>query len=165
MNQEMWLEMRAFSLLDHVKERVGISYFPYIPPGPNNYKARYLDEPILDHNISVEVGRRIHIWRLRHDWTLLYLGGKVGVDESTVSKHEKGKGITLDILPHYAKAFGLTIHDLIPDGKADNLYPEDARQEKIRQAVTEFQKLNGLSDEKLDEVLKVITQMIHVSLM
>lgn len=161
----MWLEMRAFSLLAHVKERVGISYFPYIPPGPNAYKTRHLDEPILEHNISTEVGLRIRFCRLRRDWTQRFLGNKVGVDESTVSKHEKGDGITLDILPRYADAFGLTVHNLIPDGKADNLYPEDARQEKIRQAVTEFQKLNGLSDEKLDEVLKVITQMIHVSLM
>ncbi len=28
-----------------------------------------------------------------------------------------------------------------------------------------FQKLNGLSDEKLDEVLKTVTQIIHVALM
>ncbi len=165
MDEAMWLEMRAVWLLDHIKERVGISYFPYVPPGPNAYKSRHLDEPILDHSISAEVGRRIHIWRLRHDWTLLYLGGKVGVDESTVSKHEKGNGISLDILPRYAEAFGLTVHDLIPDGKADNLFPEDVRQEKIRLAVAEFQRLYDLPDEKLDEVLKTVTQMIHVALM
>lgn len=64
----------------------------------------------------------------------------------------------------YAEAFGLTVHDLIPDGKADNLYPEDTRQEKIRQAVAEFQKLDNLSDEKLDQVLKAVTQIIHVAL-
>ena len=165
MDHDFWLEMRAVLLLDYIQEQVGISYFPYTPPGPHAFKSRHLDEPILEHNISTEVGRRIHIWRLRHDWTLRYLGDKVGVDESTVSKHEKGNGISLDILPRYADAFGLTVHDLIPDGKADNLYPEDARQEKIRQAVTEFQRLNDLSDEKLDEVLKAVTQMIHVALM
>lgn len=164
MDNDLWLSLRAVSLLEYIREHIGFCY--YATPRPGLAAAnRIYDEPVLADNISTAVGQRIHIWRLRHNWTLLYLGGKVGVDESTVSKHEKGSGITLDILPRYADAFGLTVHDLIPDGKADNLYPEDTRQEKIRQAVTEFQKLNGLSDEKLDEVLKTVTQIIHVALM
>ena len=143
----------------------GFPIFLICPPGSGSYKSRHLDEPILDHRISTEVGLRIRFQRLRRDWSQRSLGQKVGVDESTVSKHEKGNGISLDILPRYAEAFGLTVHDLIPNNKAECLYPEDKRQEKICQAVSEFQKLNALPDEKLDEVLKVVTQMIHVSLM
>ena len=164
MDNDLWLAFRAVSLLEYIQEHVGFCYYAASRPGIVAANRIY-DKPVLADNISAAVGMRIHIWRLRHNWTLLYLGGKVGVDESTVSKHEKGKGITLDILPLYAEAFGLTVHDLIPDGKADNLYPENARQEKIRQAVAEFQKLENLSDEKLDEVLKTVTQIIHVALM
>lgn len=164
MDTELWLSLRAVSLLEYIREHVGFCY--YAAPRPGVLAAsRIYDKPVLAENISNGVGQRIYICRLRRNWTQLYLGGLIGVDESTVSKHEKGRGITLDILPRYAEAFGMTVHDLIPDGKADNLYPEDVRQEKIRQAVSEFQKLKGLSDEKLDEVLKTVTQLIHVALM
>jgi len=154
-------DMLASFLMNDLSEALCISYFPPHDPHIQGC-ARVKESPELLPTLGSQVGMQIKIRRLRSGMTQLALAQKVHVDEATVSRHEHGKNITLDIIPVYAEAFGCKLYDLIPQEQGEVLY--EHKQERINQVIDDFQKLNKLPDEELEEVIKIIEGIIKVSL-
>ncbi len=154
-------DMLAAFLMRDLSEALGISYFPPHDPHIQGC-ARVKEKPELVPTIGSQVGLQIRNRRLRSGMTQLALAQKVHVDEATVSRHERGMNITLDIIPAYAEALECRLYDLIPQEQGEVLY--EHRQERINQVIDEFQRLKKLSDDELEEVLQVIEGIIKVSL-
>ena len=116
----------------------------------------------LRPSLASQVGALINQYRQNKQMTQLALAQKMHVDAATISRHEHGVSIPLDMLPEYADNLGVKLNDLIPQ---DNLpIYTDEKQWKIDRAINEFQKLHNLSDEKLDKVLNLVNGLINLSL-
>lgn len=47
------------------------------------------------------------------------LASMVGLNQATVSKHIRGKGMRLDTALKYSRALNIPVEDLLPDDKQD----------------------------------------------
>ena len=91
-------------------------------------------------NLAVEVGAIIKQYRLEKKMTQRALAQKMHVDSATVSRHEHGANLSLDVLPEYADSLGVNVQSLIPQEKADKYV--DEKRAKINLAVENFQNAN-----------------------
>lgn len=116
----------------------------------------------LRPSLASQVGALIFQYRQNKQMTQLALAQKMHVDAATISRHEHGVSIPLDMLPEYADNLGVKLKDLIPEDNPARY--TDEKQWKIDQAINDFQKLHNLSDEKLDNVLNLVNGLVNLSL-
>ena len=114
-------------------------------------------------SLALEVGRLIRQYREDKKMTQLALAQKMHVDAATVSRHEHGTSIPLDMLPEYADNLGVKLNKLIPDDEAFK-GNTDEKQRKIDMTIDQFQRLHNLSDDKLDNVLNLVNGLVNLSL-
>ena len=132
--------------------------YDLLPSGFGGGLHAFLSRPSL----AVQVGALIFQYRQNKQMTQLALAQKMHVDAATISRHEHGVSIPLDMLPEYADNLGVKLNDLIPEDNAP-IYT-DEKQWKIDRAIDDFQKLHDLSDEKLDNVLNLVNGLVNLSL-
>lgn len=113
-------------------------------------------------SLALQVGALIHQYRQNKNMTQLALAQKMHVDAATISRHEHGQSIPLDMLPEYADNLGVRLNDLILEDNAS--VNADDKQQKIDRVINRFQELHNLSDEKLDNVLGLVNGLVNLSL-
>lgn len=99
------------------------------------------------------VGSNIRRIRKRRNYTQLQLSLQMCVDKSTISRNEHGDGLTVDVIPEYARALGCSNFEIMDDcgaAKPIMLDPVEERAERIR----------SLSDKDQEEVLKIIDSIL-----
>lgn len=116
---------------------------------------RAMDEPPPDPFALAEperptVSSRIREERERRNWTQEKLAAMVGVTEQTISRYERTRPPKMPMLTQIAAAFGMRVHDLIPQDVAAEPEekalvewyrhaPDDDRQRVLRLARTLYE--------------------------
>ena len=118
MDYWMQMELHAASILLDITQELFISSIPPRPDKNSRIKLVPMDRPsdklYVAESLSVEVGKRIKNIRLRKGMTQLDLALEVHLDDTTVSRHERGFYLSLDILPLYAEALGCSLASSFP---------------------------------------------------
>ena len=139
--------------------------------------------PSSDTSVSYEktidfvpaVGKQIRDMRKDAHLTQEKLAEKLNISKYSVSRHEHGKSLTLDLLPEYAKAFGTEPRDLLPSiGHDEPSQPEKNADEpsqyekevydKILTQILAYMEKTGFTFPDIMEILESAGNMIkHIS--
>ena len=108
---------------------------------------------------SQRIGLLIKSYRKKLSMTQEELARVLNIDPTTISRHENGTGLTIEIILEYSKAFDVDIQTLIPPTK---MHSNEDTEIKLGKILCGFQRRNGLSDEQLIKVLELAEKMIQV---
>ena len=109
-----------------------------------------------------KIGSRIRFLRYSRGMSQKRLAIEMNVDAATISRHERGQNLTIDMLSMYAKVMNVDVNDLLTEEKKQEYL--DEKQKKIEATIKNFQQLHDLPDEKLDEVLSIVESTIKLAL-
>ena len=154
-------QISACWLLLRIEEELCISPYPPRRPGivPSCIPS---PSPYVVGELATQIGSRIHTRRVLKGWTQEDLAERTGEDNSTVSRHERGKHLTLDNISLYVKALECSLDDLIPDGKAAQLF--DKRQDRINAIISRFQEIRKLPDDEFNNVIDLVQLALNMAL-
>lgn len=155
------LEMKASFILMFIEKEVFISPWPPRRPG-TMMRSKPCENPYFSSEICRYIGGQIHTWRKMRKMTQLKLAMLVHLDESQVSRHEHGFGLTIDILPLYAEALDCDLSMLLPPGKKKIIY--DERDERINRIIDRILDVSDLPPEQREEVIHIVESTLNLVL-
>ena len=124
--------------MDKLTEELLAILVEFIPGGLGGIPGAFMMRPSL----AVEIGAITKQYRTARKMSQQALAHKMNVDAATISRHEHGANLSLDVLPEYADSLGVKVQNLLPQEEASQITGMDEKQYKIDQAVLEHcQKL------------------------
>ena len=100
--------------MDKLTEELLAILVDLIPGGLGGIPGAFMVRPSL----AVEVGAIIKGYRLSRKMSQQALAQKMNVDAATISRHEHGANLSLDVLPEYADSLRVKVQNLLPQEEA-----------------------------------------------
>ena len=122
---------------------------------------RFYDSPCIGKNDYLEIGNRIRANRKKMGMSLAELAQEINSNYRTVSRHELGGSVKLEMLARYSAVFGIPIWDLLPDRISN---PSNQSFQSIDRKLNNWRlRLNGLPSEKQAMLLTAIDSIFDIT--
>lgn len=155
------LQHKAVWIIIAIERELGISPWP---PRIGNVKPKSKPcvTPFFSGDLSKFIGGRIHTFRRMRGITQEKLAQLVHLDPGQVSRHERGFGLTIDVLPLYADALGYDLKLFMPPGKSELIY--DGLEGRISQIVERFLTVYDLPAGQREDVIRIVECTLNLAL-
>lgn len=122
----------------------------------------WLEEfPSFNDRDKIEMGNNIASERSRKKWTQAQLAEKTGISsDKIVSRHEQGKGITIENIVKYASALGCSVYNIIPK-RYQAAHENNGLIPEMEEAIPEIKKLPDSHQYTLYRVIQPLIETFY----